>query len=143
MIGSGGSSPGVIILDSTLKQSSLCPGNVSTTFTCTASGTDLVWIVGGTTLPFNRNAIAGRSRTDPERDITATLLHISNAEENGYADRFSVLTARAQLQATEMLSVQCHNGSSNLAEEMVYLPRVAGNYIPRYSNVVNWLAIAS
>ena len=135
MIGSGGSSPGVI-LDSTLKQSSLCPGNVSTTFTCTASGTDLVWIVGGTTLPFNRNAIAGRSRTDPERDITATLLHINNAEENGYADRFSILTVSAQPQATEMLSVQfsvqCHNGSSNLAEEVVYLPRVVGNYIPMH-----------
>ncbi len=123
--GSGGSVPGVI-LDSTLQQSSLCPGDESTTFTCTASGTDLVWIVGGRMLSFNRNAIVGTSRIDPEGDIAAILTSIDRTEENGHAVRSSVLRVSSQPQATEKLSVKCHNGSSHLAEEIQYLPRPAG-----------------
>ncbi len=42
--------------------------------------------------------------------------------------RFSVLRVSAHPQATEMLSVKCHNGSSHLAEEIQYLPRPAGIY---------------
>ncbi len=114
------------MLDSTLKQSSLCPGEESTTFTCTASGTDLVWIVGRIMLSFNRNANVGVSRIDPEGDRIAILISIDNAEDNGCAIRFSVLRVSAHPQATEMLSVKCHNGSSHLAEEIQYLPRPAG-----------------
>ncbi len=122
-VGNGGSPSGVR-LTSTLKQSSLCPGEESTTFSCTASGTELVWKVGGITLSFNRNAIVGASRII--EDKTAILMHIDNAEDNGHAVRLSVLTLGAQLRATEMLSVECHNGSDHLVEIMQYLPRPAG-----------------
>ena len=111
---------------STLKQSSLCPGEELTTFICTASGTDLIWVVGGIPLSFNRHANVGAARIDPERDITAILMGINNnEEENGHAVRLSVLTVSAQPQAnvTEMLSVKCHNGS--VAEEIQYLPSTA------------------
>ncbi len=124
-IGHGGNPSGAM-LASTLKQSSLCPDEESATFTCTASGTELVWIVGGTTLSFNLNANVGTSRTYSERAITAILVHIDNAEFNGYAVRLSVLTVNAQPQATEMLSVRCHNGSNYSAKEIQYLPTTAG-----------------
>ncbi len=115
-------------MDSTLKQSSLCPGEEFTTFSCTASGTDLVWIVGGSMLSFNRNANVGAFRIDPEGNIAAILMIIDSAEIDGHAVRFSVLRVSAQPQVTEMLSVKCHNGSSHLAEEIQYLPRPAGIY---------------
>ncbi len=116
------------MLDSTLKQSSLCPGDGSTTFICTASGTELVWIVGGRReLSFNHNASVGVPRINPEYGgIIAILMRIENPEENGYAVRVSVLTVGAQPQATEMLSVKCHNGFNLNAKMMEYLPRRAG-----------------
>ena len=113
-------------MDSTLKQSSLCPGDESTTFICTASGTELVWIVGGRTLSFNLNAQVGALRIDPERNITTILMSINNAEENGHAVRLSVLTVGTRSQPAAMLSVACHNGISLLAEEIQYHPSIAG-----------------
>ncbi len=116
------------MLVSTLKQSSLCLGEESATFTCTATGAELTWIAGGTTLSFNINAMEGTTRLNQEGYITATLLHIDR-EDNGVARRLSVLTVRAQPQATDMLSVKCHNGSNHLAEEIAFLPRPAGTII--------------
>ena len=124
------------MLDSTLKQSSLCPGEEFTTFICTAYGTDLVWEIGGRPLSFNRNAIVGTSRTNSERDVTAILIRIDNTEDNGYAVRVSVLTVSVQPQATEMLSVKCHNGSGNLAKEVQYFPRIAGIICSQVLNLV-------
>ncbi len=113
------------MLDSTLKQSSLCPGDELTTFTCTASGTELVWIVGEITLSFNYNANVGTFRKIDE-NISAILMSIDNREYTGQVVRFSVLRVRVQPQATEMLSVACHNGTDHLAKEKQYLPRPAG-----------------
>ncbi len=57
------------------------------------------------------------------------MAYIGNAEDNGHAVRVSVLTVRAQSQATEMLSIKCHNGSNHSKEEIKYLPTTAGTYI--------------
>ncbi len=119
-------------MDSTLKQSSLCPGDDYTTFTCTASGAELVWIVGGTTFSFNRNANVGASRMNLEQDVTTILLRRDDAEGNGYAVRLSVLTVNAQPQRTSRLSVKCHNGSAHLAKGMQFLPFTAGIIISSY-----------
>ncbi len=120
--------PSGVRLASTLRQNSLCPGEEFATFSCIASGTELVWIVGGRSISFNQNAIVGASRISPEGNIRAILMNIDSEEGAGYAVRLSVLTVSAEPQAIDMLSVKCHNGSDHVhvTEEIQYIPKHAG-----------------
>ena len=118
---------GPVALSSSLKQSSLCPEEAFAVFTCIALGTDLTWLIGEIMMSYNANARVGTLRSSQESDITATLLRKAIIRrENGYGHRLSVLTVNIQPLATENLIVQCHNGSSNQARSLIYLPKIPG-----------------
>lgn len=114
-----------VILTSSLKQTTLCPGDSAATFTCIANGTDLTWIVGGSILSYNANADVGALRTFS--GVTAILLQIEELQSNGYGRRLSVLTIKAQPQASDALVVQCHNGTASAAKNSTFVPSFASD----------------
>ena len=115
-----------VVLDSTLEQGSLCPGEDIATFLCSAVGTDLTWTVNGNTLSYNANARIGALRSNAQGDEIAFLIRVDNRESNGRAMRVSVLTIMRQVSSTESVVVICHNGSSASGKEKVFLRKDAG-----------------
>lgn len=118
--------PVAVILLSTLKQGSLCPGDGGVTFTCTSRGTDLTWIVGGRMMSYNRNALVGAVRSNADSDETAILLRVDRLGDDGLASRVSVLTIRERPHVTQPVTVQCHNGSASQMETRMFWQKVAG-----------------
>ena len=118
---------GVVTLRSTLKQGALCHGETTASFTCTAVGTDIMWLVGGRMMSYNANARVGAMRSNAQSDQTAILMRVDNLDINtGVATRVSVLTITESPSAREPLTVVCHNGSVEFAEEFVFWRRQAG-----------------
>lgn len=115
-----------VILISTLKQGSLCPGDGGVTFTCTTRGTDLNWNVDGRLMAYNRNAPVGAMRSNADTDENAILLLVNSLGSDGLASRTSVLTISERQHATQSVTVQCHNGSASLMETMKFWRKVAG-----------------
>jgi hypothetical protein len=116
-----------VSLATTLKQGALCPGERTATFSCTAEGTALIWIVGDMTMAYNSNAPVGAMRSNAHSDQIAALMHVeSRGDGTGIAIRTSVLTVHELPSAREPLTVICHNGSTEVAEEITFLRRQAG-----------------
>ena len=61
-----------------------------------------------------------------QADKTAVLMRVDGREENGVANRMSVLTITAQPSAMAPLTVVCSNGTRDEMEEKRFLRRVAG-----------------
>lgn len=115
-----------VTLLSTLKQGSLCPGDGGVTLTCAATGTDLTWLVGGRMMSYNANARVGSIRSNAESDEIAILMRVDTIGGSGIAHRMSVLHVNARPHATEPLRVQCHNGTTHFAEEVIFWRKEAG-----------------
>ena len=119
----------VVTLQSTLKQGSLCPGDEVATFTCTARGTELTWVVNinGTLMNYNAHDRVGSIRSNIDEDQRALLSRVDDIGENGVASRISVLIITAQSSATdsEAFIIMCCNGSREFTEEQRFLRRVA------------------
>ena len=115
-----------VILHSTLKQNSLCPGDQVATFTCRAVGTDLTWVIGDDTMSYNANAQVGALRSNAPGDVTCMLMRVDDREDNGRASRVSVLTINRRLYSDESVTVKCHNGSSEFGESRTFRRRSAG-----------------
>lgn len=114
-----------ITLTSSLKQTTLCPGDSAATFTCIANGTDLTWIVGGSILSYNAYADVDALRGSS--GVKAILLQIEELQPNGYGRRLSVLTIKVQPQASDALVVQCHNGTASTAKSSTFVPSFASH----------------
>lgn len=117
-----------VTLSSSLKQDSLCPGELYATFTCATIGTDLTWLVGQKLMSYNANARVGTLRSSSGTTATLQRKDILQ-EENGYGRRLSVLIVNIRSSANEDLIVKCHNGSLAFARSVSYLPKVAGKRI--------------
>jgi hypothetical protein len=116
-----------VSLATTLKQGALCPGERTATFTCIAEGTLLVWIVGDMIMAYNSNAPVGAIRSNAQSDRTAALMHVeSRGDGTGVAIRTSVLIVHELPSAREPLTVICHNGSTEVAEQSTFWRRQAG-----------------
>lgn len=114
-----------VTVGSTLKQGSLCPGEDTATFTCSAVGTDLIWTVDGRMMSYNANAQVGAIRSNAQSDQTAILIRVESLAGR-VANRMSVLTITALPSATGPITVRCHNGSTTFALELRFWRRVAG-----------------
>ena len=116
-----------VMLGSTLKQGAFCPGERAATITCTAVGTDLVWLVDGRMMSYNANAQVGAIRSNAQSDQTAILMRVeSRGDGSGVASRMSVLTISELPSARAPLTVRCHNGSTEVSEEIRFWRRQAG-----------------
>ena len=116
-----------VTLTSNLKQQSLCPGQEGATFTCTATGTDgLTWLVGGRRMIYSPNSRVGVLRSNAQMDEISTLVQVDSIGEGGLARRISVLYVSARPLETAPVVVQCHNGSTMLAEREVFWHRETG-----------------
>lgn len=114
-----------VVLDWTLNQGSLCPGEELATFLCSTVGTDITWSVNGNTLSYNANAQVGALRANARGDEIAVLVRLDDREDNGRAMRVSVLTVTRQLSSTEPVTVMCHNGSSAFGKQKRFWRKVA------------------
>ena len=108
----------IVMLGSTLKQGPLCPGERTATITCTAVGTDLIWLVDGRTMSYKANAQIGAVRSNVQSDQTSILVRVeSRGDGSGVASCMSVLT---------ISELPCHNGSTEVGEEISFWRRQAG-----------------
>ena len=115
------------MLGSTLKQGALCPGEGTATITCTAVGTDLIWLVDERMMSYNANARVGAIRSNAQSDQTAILMRVeSRGDGSGVASRVSVLTISELPSARAPLTVACHNSSTEVGEEIRFWRRQAG-----------------
>ena len=120
-------SPDAVTLGSTLKQGALCAGERTATITCTAVGTDLNWLVDGRMMAYNANADVGAIRSNAQSDITSILMRVeSRGDGSGVASRMSVLVISELPSARDPLTVACHNGSTEIAQEITFWRRQAG-----------------
>ena len=129
-------SNGGVVLTSNLKQQSLCAGQGGATFTCTATGHELTWLVGERRMIYSPNARVGALRSNAESDEIAILMRVENIGEGGLARRMSVLYVSARPLETAAVIVQCHNGSTESAEREVFWRREAGKILHNvYMNI--------
>ena len=98
-------------------------------------GTDLTWMVGPRMMSYNVNARVGSIRANAEE--TAILLRVDSAGENGIARRISVLTIDARPLAADPVSVRCHNGSAEFAQEIHFWPKTAGISESMYNYIMH------
>ena len=116
-----------VTLGSTLKQGALCAGEGMATFTCTAVGTDLVWLVDWRMMSYNANARVGAIRSNAQSDQISILVRVeSRGDDSAVASRMSVLTISELPSARAPLTVRCHNGSTEVGEEIRFWRRQAG-----------------
>lgn len=107
-------------LTTTLKQNSLCPGDVGTTLTCAVIGTDLTWIIDDQPLLYNTDA---RERTFRSYGNDVSLL-LHKMLIGNTTQRISVLHLSRRPNATTAVNVTCHNGDTAHPEEVTFLPNV-------------------
>lgn len=114
---------GHVTLSSSLKQGSLCPEDEGATFICTATGSDIVWVIDNQTSSFNPFSVVGEKI--PRRFYIAILIYVGTRMD-GRTVRKSVLNIHGR--PSGMVTVKCHNGSSSTNETMNYRHEVAGTY---------------
>ena len=78
-------------------------------------------------MSYNANARVGAIRSNAQSDQTSILMRVeSRGDGSGVASRMSVLTISELPSARAPLTVACHNGSTEVGEEIRFWRRQAG-----------------
>ena len=116
-----------VMLGSTLKQGALCPGERTATITCTAVGRGLTWLVDGNRMIYNANTRVGAMRSNNQSDQTSILMRVdSRGNDSRVASRVSVLLISELPSASAPITVVCHNGSFEFAQQLRFWRKQAG-----------------
>ena len=112
-----------VTITSSLKEGTLCPGDLGATFTCVIRGTELVWEVDDEVFRFldNRTTI-GRLKT--KKTHSASLLRRTDIGSRRY-ELTSVLNINVT-NVTDPITISCHNGLTSTNKSMEYHPVVPG-----------------
>ena len=107
-----------VVLVSTLRQDSLCPGERSVSFTCTTSSQDLFWSVN------RRNIFLGNS-SQPGQLVRAHPSHVATLLRHTSSGCVSVLDI-FNATTSDITVVRCDNGSDFTVQKIEYYHREAG-----------------
>ena len=78
-------------------------------------------------MSYNANARVGAIRSNAQSDQTAILMRVeSKGDGSGVASRMSALTISELPSARAPLTVRCHNGSTEAAQNFTFWRRPAG-----------------
>ena len=112
-----------VTLTSSLKEGTLCPGDLGATFTCVIRGTELVWAVDQLVLRFLDH------RTDLGELIVRNGHSASLLRRVDLGSRMFELTSALNINVTSAVNpipISCHNGRTSHMKSLEYYPVIPG-----------------